>query len=49
MDLSFSDLNFNSIEMLPAFETRPAFTVTPKGMLRKRNMLTRCAILVDTQ
>ena len=27
MDLSFSDLNFNSVENLPGFEARAAFTV----------------------
>ena len=27
MDLSFSDLNFNSVENLPGFEARGAFTV----------------------
>ena len=27
MDLSFSDLNFNSVENLPGFEARVAFTV----------------------
>ena len=27
MDFSFSDLNFNSVENLPGFEARAAFTV----------------------
>ena len=27
MDFSFSDLNFNSVENLPSFEARAAFTV----------------------
>ncbi len=27
MDFSFSDINFNSVENLPGFETRAAFTV----------------------
>lgn len=27
MDLSFSDLNYNSIETFPGFEARAAFTV----------------------
>ena len=27
MDLSFSDLNFDSVENLPVFEARAAFTV----------------------
>ena len=27
MDFSFSDLNFNSVENLPGFEARVAFTV----------------------
>lgn len=27
MDFSFSDLNFNSVETLPGFEARAAFSV----------------------
>lgn len=27
MDFSFSDLNYNSVETLPGFEARAAFTV----------------------
>lgn len=28
MDFSFSDFNFNSVETIPGFEARIAFTVT---------------------
>lgn len=32
MDLSFSDLNFNSVETLPGFEARAAFTVNSSSV-----------------
>ena len=35
MDLSFSDLNFNSIETLPGFEARAAFTVNSASVFKE--------------
>lgn len=35
MDFSFSDLNFNSVETLPGFETRAAFTVNSAAVFRE--------------
>lgn len=35
MDLSFSDLNFNSVENLPGFEVRAAFTVNSASVFRE--------------
>ena len=35
MDLSFSDLNFNSVENLPGFEARAAFTVNSTSVFRE--------------
>ena len=35
MDLSFSDLNFNSVETLPGFEARAAFTVNSASVFRE--------------
>ncbi|MDE7413907.1 MAG: hypothetical protein K2N05_09010 [Muribaculaceae bacterium] len=35
MDFSFSDLNFNSIEHLPCFEARAAFTVNSASVFRE--------------
>ena len=35
MDLSFSDLNFNSIETLPGFEARAAFTVNSSSVFKE--------------
>ena len=35
MDLSFSELNFNSVENLPGFETRAAFTVNSASVFRE--------------
>lgn len=35
MDLSFSDLNFNSVENLPGFEARAAFTVNSASVFRE--------------
>ena len=35
MDFSFSDLNFNSVENLPGFEARAAFTVNSASVFRR--------------
>lgn len=35
MDFSFSDLNFNSVENLPGFEARAAFTVNSATVFRE--------------
>lgn len=35
MDFSFSDLNFNSVENLPSFEARAAFTVNSVSVFRE--------------
>lgn len=35
MDFSFSDLNFNSVETLPGFEARAAFTVNSSSVFRE--------------
>ena len=35
MDLSFSDVNFNSVENLPGFEARAAFTVNFASVFRE--------------
>ncbi len=35
MDLSFPDLNFNSVETLPGFEVRAAFTVNSSSVFKK--------------
>ncbi len=35
MDLSFSDLNFNSVETLPGFEARAAFTVNSASVFKE--------------
>ena len=35
MDLSFSNLNFNSVENLPGFEARAAFTVNFASVFRE--------------
>ena len=35
MDLSFSDLNFNSVETLPGFEARAAFTVNSSSVFKE--------------
>ena len=35
MDFSFSDLNFNSVENLPGFEARAAFTVNSASVFRQ--------------
>lgn len=35
MDFSFSDLNFNSVENLPGFEARAAFTVNSASVFRE--------------
>lgn len=35
MDFSFSDLNFNSVENLPGFEARAAFTVNFASVFRE--------------
>ena len=35
MDLSFSNLNFNSVENLPGFEARAAFTVNSASVFRE--------------
>lgn len=40
MDFSFSELIFNSVETLPGFETRAAFSVNSITFFEK--MLTRC-------
>lgn len=34
MDLSFSDLNFNSVKTLPGIETRAAFTVNSASVFK---------------
>ncbi|MBD5177969.1 MAG: hypothetical protein HDT04_05020 [Bacteroidales bacterium] len=34
MDFSFFDLNFNSVENLPGFEARSAFTVKTESVFR---------------
>ena len=35
MDLSFSDLNFNSVEKLPFFEARAAFSVNSASVFKE--------------
>lgn len=35
MDLSFSDLNYNSVETLPGYEARAAFTVNSATIFRE--------------
>ena len=35
MDFSFSDLNFNSVETLPGFEARAAFTLNPASVFKE--------------
>lgn len=35
MDLSFSDLNYNSVETLPGYEARAAFTVNSSSVFRE--------------
>lgn len=35
MDFSFSDLNFNSVETLPGFEVRAAFTVNSASVFKE--------------
>ena len=35
MDFSFSDLNFNSVETLPGYEARAAFTVNSATVFRE--------------
>lgn len=35
MDFYFSDLNFNSVENLPSFEARAAFTVNSVSVFRE--------------
>lgn len=35
MDLSFSDLNYNSVETLPGFESRAAFTVNSSSVFKE--------------
>lgn len=35
MDFSFSELSFNSVETLPGFETRAAFTVNSATFFRE--------------
>lgn len=35
MDLSFSDLNFNSVETLPGFQARAAFTVNSASVFKE--------------
>ena len=35
MDFSFFDLNFNSVENLPGFEARAAFTVNSASVFRE--------------
>lgn len=35
MDFSFSELNFNSVETLPGFEDRAAFTVNSATVFRE--------------
>ena len=35
MDFSLSDLNFNSVENLPGFEARAAFTINSASVFRK--------------
>ena len=35
MDFSFSDLNYNSIETLPRFEARAAFTVNSSSVFKE--------------
>lgn len=35
MDISFPDLNFNSVETLPGFEARAAFTDNSSSVFKK--------------
>ena len=35
MDFSFSDLNFNSVETLPGYQARAAFTVNSASVFRE--------------
>ena len=35
MDFSFSDLNFNSVETLPGYEARAAFTVNSASVFKE--------------
>ena len=35
MDLFYTDLNFNSVENLPGFEARAAFTVNSASVFRE--------------
>ena len=35
MDVSISDLNFNSVETLPGFEARAAFTIDSSYVFRE--------------
>lgn len=35
MDFSFTELNFNSVETLPGYDARPAFTVNPSSVFRE--------------
>ena len=35
MDFSFSDLNYNSVETLPGFEPRAAFTVNSSSVFKE--------------
>lgn len=47
MDFSFSnDLNFNSVEDLPGFEARAAFTVNSQSVFREDNDIVRLPKLV---
>ena len=47
MDFSFSnDLNFNSVEDLPGFEARAAFTVNSQSVFREDTDIVRLPKLV---
>lgn len=35
MDFSFSELNFNSVETLPGYQARAAFTVNSASVFRE--------------
>ena len=35
MDVSFSDLNFNSVENVPGYEARAAFTVNSSSVFKE--------------
>ena len=49
MDFSFSDLNINSVENLPGYEARAAFTVNSATLFREDKSWENCKSLNSTK